>query len=145
MSSSKSNSFQWTYNIDIVDHFSEQILRVKNGGTNIPAILVGNKIDLAERRKVTPEEAQQKARSWSILYIETSAKTKFNVDKVKKTRSNLLFSLNRFVSSYTKVFCELMRIVRPFKNPVRDPGPPPSGGTKVKPTKQKKEKKCVIL
>jgi Ras-related protein Ral-A len=63
--------------------FSEQILRVKNGGTNIPAILVGNKIDLAERRKVTLEEAEQKARSWSIRYIETSAKTKHNVDKVK--------------------------------------------------------------
>ncbi len=63
--------------------FSEQILRVKNGGTNIPAILVGNKIDLAEKRKVTLEEAEQKARSWSIRYIETSAKTKHNVDKVK--------------------------------------------------------------
>jgi len=62
---------------------SEQILRVKNGGTNIPAILVGNKIDLADKRKVTPEEAEQKARSWSIRYIETSAKTKQNVDKVK--------------------------------------------------------------
>lgn len=61
---------------------SEQILRVKNGGTNIPAILVGNKIDLAEKRKVTPEEAEQKARNWSIRYIETSAKTKHNVDKV---------------------------------------------------------------
>jgi hypothetical protein len=64
--------------------YSEQILRVKNGGTNIPAILVGNKIDLAEKRKVTPEEAEQKARSWSIRYIETSAKTKYNVDKVHK-------------------------------------------------------------
>jgi GTPase SAR1 family protein len=66
---------------------SEQILRVKNGGTNIPAILVGNKIDLAEKRKVTPEEAEQKARSWSVRYIETSAKTKFNVDKVERRRS----------------------------------------------------------
>ena len=63
---------------------SEQILRVKNGGTNIPAILVGNKIDLAEKRKVTPDEAEQKARSWSIRYIETSAKTKHNVDKVNE-------------------------------------------------------------
>lgn len=62
---------------------SEQILRVKNGGTNIPAILVGNKIDLAEKRKVSLEEAEQRARSWSIRYIETSAKTKHNVDKVK--------------------------------------------------------------
>lgn len=101
----------------------EQILRVKNGGTNIPAILVGNKIDLAEKRKVTPEEAEQKARNWSIRYIETSAKTKHNVDKV---------------------FCELMRIVRPFKNPVRETGPAPSGGP-IKQQKDKKKKKCTIL
>lgn len=78
-------------------HFSEQILRVKNGNTNIPAILVGNKIDLADKRRVTPEDAEQKARTWSVRYIETSAKTKHNVDKA---------------------FCELMRIVRPLKDTV---------------------------
>lgn len=77
--------------------FSEQILRVKNGNTNIPAILVGNKIDLADKRQVTPEDAEQKARTWSVRYIETSAKTKYNVDKA---------------------FCELMRIVRPLKSNV---------------------------
>ncbi|CAF1263158.1 unnamed protein product [Adineta ricciae] len=102
----------------------EQILRVKNGGTNIPAILVGNKIDLAERRKVTLEEAEQKARSWSIRYIETSAKTKHNVDKV---------------------FCELMRIVRPFKNPVRETHTVAPPGPRIKPQKTKKGSKCVIL
>ncbi|CAF0724600.1 unnamed protein product [Rotaria sordida] len=102
----------------------EQILRVKNGGTNIPAILVGNKIDLAERRKVTLEEAEQKARSWSIRYIETSAKTKHNVDKV---------------------FCELMRIVRPFKNPIREPRETTTNGRPLKSPKMKKDKKCIIL
>ncbi|CAF0734278.1 unnamed protein product [Rotaria sp. Silwood1] len=102
----------------------EQILRVKNGGTNIPAILVGNKIDLADRRKVTLEEAEQKARSWSIRYIETSAKTKHNVDKV---------------------FCELMRIVRPFKNPPREQNPSTTGARPIKSPKTKKDKKCIIL
>jgi Ras-related protein Ral-A len=72
---------------------SEQILRVKNGGTNIPAILVGNKIDLSEKRKVTLEEAEQKARSWSIRYIETSAKTKHNVDKVKFKMKQVFFTI----------------------------------------------------
>ena len=70
---------------------------MKNGNTNIPAILVGNKIDLADKRRVTPEDAEQKARIWSVRYIETSAKTKHNVDKA---------------------FCELMRIVRPLKDTV---------------------------
>jgi len=52
------------------------------------------------------------------------AKTKHNVDKV---------------------FCELMRIVRPFKNPVRETGPAPIGGRQAKPPKAKKDKKCAIL
>ena len=38
-----------------------------------------------------------------------------------------------------------MRIVRPFKHPVRETGPAPASGRPVKPPKQKKEKKCVIL
>jgi len=38
----------------------DQILRVKSGNTTIPAILVGNKIDLDDKRKITPEEAEKK-------------------------------------------------------------------------------------
>lgn len=48
-----------------------------------PLILVGNKQDLAdERREVGAEEAESLARSWGVAYVETSAKTKVNVDKV---------------------------------------------------------------
>ncbi|CAF1650520.1 unnamed protein product, partial [Didymodactylos carnosus] len=63
-----------------INELYEQILRVKNGDRNIPAILVGNKIDLAEKRQVTHQEAEQKAKSWGIEYRETSAKTTHNVD-----------------------------------------------------------------
>ena len=59
----------------------EQILRVK-GDDNIPFILVGNKADLEERRRVTQSEAQQLADVWKVPYIETSAKTRLNVDRV---------------------------------------------------------------
>ena len=62
--------------------FREQILRVKVDD-HIPIILVGNKLDLAdERREVTEEEAQALASQWGVAYVETSAKTKVNVDKV---------------------------------------------------------------
>lgn len=44
-----------------------------------------------------------------------------------------------------KVFCELMRIVRPFKNPIRETGPTTTGGRPAKSPKPKKEKKCIIL
>ncbi|EDV26678.1 Ras-related protein Ral-a [Trichoplax sp. H2] len=58
----------------------EQILRVK-ADERIPILLVGNKCDL-EDRQVTAEECQSKANEWRISYVETSAKTKLNVDKV---------------------------------------------------------------
>lgn len=52
----------------------------------IPLLLVGNKSDLEERRKVSAEEATAKAGEWGVQYVETSAKTRANVDKVKKNR-----------------------------------------------------------
>lgn len=61
--------------------YREQILRVKND-ENIPFLLVGNKSDLQEKRKVSLAEAQARSQQWGVPYVETSAKTKENVDKV---------------------------------------------------------------
>lgn len=61
--------------------FREQILRVKND-ENIPFLLVGNKADLEDRRQVTTDDAQARAEQWNVPYVETSAKTRANVDKV---------------------------------------------------------------
>lgn len=60
----------------------EQILRVKNDDKNIPFLLVGNKADLQERRVVTEEMARSQAEQWQVRYVETSAKTRFNVNEV---------------------------------------------------------------
>lgn len=59
----------------------EQILRVKNDD-RIPFVLVGNKADLEDRRVVSVEQAKELAASWRVPYIETSAKTRHNVDVV---------------------------------------------------------------
>ena len=66
-------------------HFREQILRVKSDKTadQIPFLLVGNKADLTDRRQVSQEEAGERAQSWGVPYVETSAKTRENVDKVR--------------------------------------------------------------
>ncbi|XP_044732944.1 ras-related protein Ral-a isoform X2 [Chrysoperla carnea] len=69
------DSFQAT------QEFREQILRVKND-ENIPFLLVGNKSDLEEKRKVALSEANNRAQQWNVPYVETSAKTRENVDKV---------------------------------------------------------------
>ncbi|XP_076460951.1 ras-related protein Ral-a-like isoform X1 [Babylonia areolata] len=61
--------------------FREQILRVKSD-ENIPFLLVGNMIDLKEQRQVSKDEALKRAQEWRVPYVETSAKTCENVDKV---------------------------------------------------------------
>ena len=47
-----------------------------------PLLVMGNKSDLEERRQVPIEEARTKAEEWGVQYVETSAKTRANVDKV---------------------------------------------------------------
>ncbi|KAI1290196.1 Ras-related protein O-RAL [Halotydeus destructor] len=61
--------------------FREQILRVK-GDNNIPFVLVGNKCDLNGRRQVSLDDARKLADEWRVPYIETSAKTRQNVDRI---------------------------------------------------------------
>lgn len=61
--------------------YREQILRVKND-ESIPFLLVGNKCDLNDKRKVPLDECQGRAQQWGVPYVETSAKTRENVDKV---------------------------------------------------------------
>lgn len=63
-------------------HFRDQILRVKND-EKIPFLLVGNKADLDDKRQVSCEDSQQRAQQWNVQYVETSAKTRGNVDKVR--------------------------------------------------------------
>lgn len=63
--------------------FREQILRVKAEEDKIPLLVVGNKSDLEDRRQVPVEAARSKAEEWGVQYVETSAKTRANVDKVR--------------------------------------------------------------
>lgn len=51
---------------------------------NIPFLLVGNKCDLNSRRKVPLAECQARAQQWGVPYVETSAKTRECVDKVRE-------------------------------------------------------------
>jgi small GTP-binding protein len=58
----------------------EQILRVKSNQPDIPMILIGNKTDLTAQRQVSEEEALALALDWNCKYMETSAKTRLNVE-----------------------------------------------------------------
>ena len=50
-------------------------------GVDFPLILVGNKIDLEEKRKVNIEEGQKLASENKILFFETSNKTGINIQE----------------------------------------------------------------
>ncbi|CAH2095811.1 unnamed protein product [Euphydryas editha] len=67
---------------DATQEFREQILRVKND-ENIPFLLVGNKSDLGDKRRVPLDACRERAAHWQVPYVETSAKTRDNVDKVR--------------------------------------------------------------
>lgn len=43
---------------------------------------MGNKCDLEDKRKVSFQEASDRAKQWGVPYVETSAKTREHVDKV---------------------------------------------------------------
>jgi GTPase SAR1 family protein len=49
-----------------------------------PVVLVGNKLDLADKRVVSSDEAKDLAEKEEILYFETSAKDGTNVEELFK-------------------------------------------------------------
>ncbi|KAF8563758.1 hypothetical protein P879_03743 [Paragonimus westermani] len=48
-------------------------------GSDVIIMLVGNKTDLSDKRKVTTEEGERLAKDLSVMFIETSAKAGYNV------------------------------------------------------------------
>ena len=68
---------------------------------NIPFLLVGNKCDLNDKRKVPLSECQGRAQQWGgVPYVETSAKTRENVDKVRINLNYENFSNFRIIFRY---------------------------------------------
>lgn len=59
-------------------------------GQDVVIMLVGNKTDMAERRQVSVEEAEAKAKADGIMSIETSAKAGYNVKSLFKKLATAL-------------------------------------------------------
>merc|ERR1712151_1058980 len=64
---------------DEIASFREQILRVKDKDI-VPLVVVGNKVDLENERMVSTVEGRDLAKSFSIPFMETSAKARINVE-----------------------------------------------------------------
>lgn len=74
--------------------FEQQILRVKDKDY-FPIILVGNKCDLESERAVSKEDGAALARKFNCNFIETSAKSRINVE-------NAFFELVREIRKYNR-------------------------------------------
>ena len=61
------------------------VKELKTKTTNCIVLLVGNKVDLIENRKVDIDMVDDFAKNHGLIYIETSAKTGENVDEIFKT------------------------------------------------------------
>lgn len=57
-------------------------------GSDVIIMLVGNKTDLSDKRQVSTEEGERKAKELNVMFIETSAKAGYNVKQVTLTHSN---------------------------------------------------------
>jgi Ras-related protein Rab-6A len=51
-------------------------------GSDVIIMLVGNKTDLADKRQVSTEEGERKAKELNVMFIETSAKAGYNVKQL---------------------------------------------------------------
>lgn len=113
----------------------------------IPLLLVGNKSDLEERRQVSVDEARGKAEEWGVQYVETSAKTRANVDKVpnhcmeghSRISRGRLCDWNDFPP---QVFFDLMREVRGKK---MSENKDKNGKGKNKKNKKSFRERCCLL
>ena len=64
------------------------------GNENMSIILVGNKSDLENERKVTKEEAEEKAKLYNLAFMETSALNGTNIGKAFDELINEVYKNN---------------------------------------------------
>lgn len=78
-------AFLLVYSITSPETFAEleelrdQIVQSK-GTADVPIVVVGNKADLEADRRISPEEGEALADSWGALFMETSARTGYQVE-----------------------------------------------------------------
>lgn len=80
---------------DTFHHISRWYAEVKKVEPEIMLILVGNKVDLVEQRKISKKQGKELAQNLGIRYIETTALNKDFVDEAFKTMGFFFILKNR--------------------------------------------------
>lgn len=68
-------------------------------GSDVIIMLVGNKTDLADKRLVATEEGERKAKELNVMFIETSAKSGYNVKQLFRRVASALPGMDSFADS----------------------------------------------
>ncbi|XP_056297009.1 ras-related protein Rab-30 isoform X2 [Pseudoliparis swirei] len=112
------NALILTYDITCEDSFRclpEWLREIEQyANKQVVTILVGNKIDLSEKREVLRQRAEDFAEAQSMLYLETSAKESDNVEKL-----------------FLDLACELIREAKQNKLDNNDTAPMPGEGKTI--------------
>ena len=67
---------------DTFTHLTRWLEEVRqNGNPDMTIMLIGNKSDLDTRRQVSLEEGERFAKEHNLVFMETSAKTAYNVEE----------------------------------------------------------------
>lgn len=64
-------------------------------GSDVIIMLVGNKTDLSDKRQVSTEEGERKAKELNVMFIETSAKAGYNVKQVNIIINNKMIDYRK--------------------------------------------------
>ncbi len=73
-----------------VSYWSKELQENVDSGLTI--VVCGNKTDLEDARAIVPDVAQKKAEEFGALYVETSASTGLNVERLFQLAINKFFS-----------------------------------------------------
>ena len=89
---------------------------------DIKIFLIGNKIDLADNRKVTQEEAKKFKDDYMLnMYMETSAKTGFNAREIFIEAAKVLYrEYNKYKKIDEEKKIKLPQISEPNPNEIID-------------------------
>ena len=81
---------------DTFDNIDKWFSELKSSTNNeINAILIGNKCDLSDKREITIEEAQKKAKLFNVAFMETSALDGTNIEKAFYELVNNVYQNNK--------------------------------------------------
>ena len=73
-------------------------------GDDVMIVLVGNKTDLTDKRQISYDEGEQKAKVLNVMFAEVSAKTGYNVKGLfRKVASSLVPEIDQLFESQNKV------------------------------------------